>query len=144
MVFVPDALVFHTHPSSFFAYFKKKYKFAYWRMLAVRKNPGKGVKDSHTPQIMKLQVLFAPVLTVSMLLDLFLRPVVSLSALVSGLFLLSTVPFAARAARRDAVLGVLSPFLLAVRSLAQFMGVAAGCFRVWRTPAAQLQKKTSA
>ena len=70
MKFVPAAIVYHTHPDTFGKYLKKKYKFAFWRVLAVRKNPSKAVKDSHTPQLMKLQLLFAPAL----LLALALRP----------------------------------------------------------------------
>ena len=44
MNFVPAAIAFHTHPDSFWRVVKKKYKFAFWRVLAVRKNPSKGVK----------------------------------------------------------------------------------------------------
>src|SRR5436190_3669999 len=62
MLFSPNAIVFHTHPSGLWTYLKKKYKFAYWRMLAVRKTPEKAIKDSHTPQLMKFQLLFPPIL----------------------------------------------------------------------------------
>jgi GT2 family glycosyltransferase len=116
MVFVPKAIVYHTHPATFSSYLKKKYKFAFWRMLAVRKNPSKGVKDSHTPQTMKLQLLF----------DLAVRPRVPASTIVLGGFLLSTLPFTLRAIRKDPVVGILSPVLLAARACAQVMGVAAG------------------
>lgn len=57
MVFIPEAVVYHTHPNTFYDYLKKKYKFAYWRMLALKKNPQKVVNDSHTPQTMKIQLL---------------------------------------------------------------------------------------
>ena len=126
MVFVPNAIVFHTHPNSFVNYFKKKYKFAFWRVLAVRKNPAKGVKDSHTPQLMKLQLLFLPALLAALAVDLFLHPALSLTALVVALFLFSTLGFALRAARSHLVLGILAPLLLAIRSGAQFLGVAMG------------------
>jgi GT2 family glycosyltransferase len=126
MKFVPEAIVYHTHPATFSSYLKKKYKFAFWRVLAVRKNPGKGVKDSHTPQVMKLQLLFLPALVLSVILDLTLRWKISLSALVVGAFLLTAAPFALRAVRKDPVVGVLSPILLAARSCAQMFGVAAG------------------
>jgi GT2 family glycosyltransferase len=126
MKFVPEAIVYHTHPSTFSSYLKKKYKFAFWRVLAVRKNPGKGVKDSHTPQTMKLQLLFLPALVLAVILDIALPWKISLSALVLAAFLLSTVPFAFRAIRKDPVVGILSPILLAARSCAQMLGVAAG------------------
>ena len=126
MKFVPAAIVYHTHPDTLSRYLKKKYKFAFWRVLAVRKNPSKGVKDSHTPQIMKLQVLFAPALLLAVAFDVLERPKVFVSALVVGGFLLSTLPFTLRAVRKDPVVGLLSPLLLALRACAQMLGVGAG------------------
>jgi glycosyltransferase involved in cell wall biosynthesis len=133
MIFAPKAIVYHTHPATFSSYFKKKYKFAFWRMLAVKKNPGKGVKDSHTPQIMKLQLLFAPALVAAIAFDLILRPGISASALVVGAFFLSTLPFVLRALRKDPPVGLLSPLILAARSCAQFFGVAAGTLNAARS-----------
>lgn len=134
MRFVPDAIVFHTHPASFANYLRKKYKFAYWRMLAVRKNPSKGVKDSHTPQLMKLQLLLLPALCASLLIDAALRMRVPATAMTVGLFLISTLPFTMRALRRDPIVGLLCPVLLAARSTAQFFGVTAGLLNAWRHP----------
>jgi glycosyltransferase involved in cell wall biosynthesis len=134
MKFVPAAIVYHTHPDTFLRYLKKKYKFAFWRVLAVRKNPSKGVRDSHTPQIMKLQLLFAPALLLALVLDLAVRPRVPVSALVLAGFLVSTVPFALRAIRKDPMVGLLSPVLLAARACAQVLGVAGGLIYARRKP----------
>jgi glycosyltransferase involved in cell wall biosynthesis len=135
MKFVPAAIVYHTHPDTLSRYLKKKYKFAFWRMLAVRKNPSKGVKDSHTPQIMKVQLLFAPALLLAVVFDLAARPAVPVSALVLLSFLLTTLPFTLRAIRKDAIIGILSPVLLAARACAQVLGVAAGFMYAHRKPA---------
>jgi GT2 family glycosyltransferase len=137
MMFVPAAIVYHTHPDTFTRYLKKKYKFAFWRVLAVRKNPSKGVKDSHTPQIMKLQLLFAPALLVAVAFDLAVRPTLPASALVLGGFLLSTLPFTLRAIKKDPMVGILSPVLLAARACAQVMGVAGGVIYARRKPVAE-------
>ena len=126
MKFAPDAVVYHTHPDTFSKYLKKKYKFAFWRVLAVRKNPSKGVKDSHTPQIMKLQLLFGPALLLAVVADLALHPRIPASALVVGAFVLSTVPFTLRALAKDRLVGALSPVLLAARACAQLLGVCGG------------------
>src|SRR5215469_15482928 len=106
MKFVPAALVYHTHPDTFWTYMKKKYKFAFWRMLALRKNPKKTLKDSHTPQIMKFQLLFAPALLVAICCDLVIRPRVPASALVSIGFFFSTLPFVGRAIGKDPVVAL--------------------------------------
>jgi GT2 family glycosyltransferase len=134
MKFVPAAIVYHTHPDTLSRYLKKKYKFAFWRMLAVRKNPGKGVKDSHTPQIMKLQLLFAPALLLAVGFDLLVPPKEPISAFVLIGFLLTTVPFTLRAIRKNAIVGILSPILLAARACAQVLGVAAGLAYARRKP----------
>jgi GT2 family glycosyltransferase len=134
MKFAPAAIVYHTHPDTLTQYLKKKYKFAYWRVLAVRKNPGKAVKDSHTPQLMKLQLLFAPALLAAAAFDLAVRPLFPLSLLVLVAFLLSTLPFVLRAIGKDPIVGLLSPLLLAARSCAQLLGVTAGLIYARRTP----------
>jgi len=143
MKFVPAAIVYHTHPHTFWRYLKKKYKFAFWRVLAVRKNPSKGVKDSHTPQTMKLQLLFAPALLVGVVFDLAVRPRVPVSGLVLAGFLLSTLPFTLRAMRKDLVVGLLSPVLLAARACAQLLGVAAGLMYARRKPLEQTANSKS-
>jgi GT2 family glycosyltransferase len=140
MKFVPGAVVYHTHPDTLARYLKKKYKFAFWRVLAVKKNPSKGVKDSHTPQLMKLQLLFAPALMMAIAVDAVVKPALPASGIVLAVFLLSTLPFALRAIKKDPVVGLLSPVLLAARACAQVVGVTAGLFFARRTPAQILTK----
>lgn len=126
MKFVPTAIVYHTHPDTLWKYLSKKYKFAFWRVLAVRKNPNKVLKDSHTPQLMKLQLLFLPALLLAIFYDLVGRPAVPASLLVCAAFLVSTLPFALRAITKDPVIGILAPLFLAARACAQLLGVSAG------------------
>ncbi len=135
MKFVPGALVFHTHPDSLSRYLKKKYKFAFWRVLAVSKHPAKTLKDSHTPQIMKIQLLFAPALLLGMSCDLLVHATVPISAMVLAAFMLSTLPFSLRAARKDAYMGLLSPLILAGRAFSQTLGVIGGLIHARRTTA---------
>jgi GT2 family glycosyltransferase len=143
MKFAPAAIVYHTHPATFTQYLKKKYKFAYWRVLAVRKNPSKAVKDSHTPQLMKLQLLFAPALLAAVAFDLAARPMIPSSLLVLVAFLLSTLPFVVRAFAKDPIIGILSPVLLAARSCAQLLGVSAGLIYA-RSKPAKIRSKSPA
>lgn len=126
MIFNPKAKVSHLHPRSLMDYVKKKYKFSYWRMLAIKKHPNKIWNDTHTPQSMKIQLLFIPFLVASFVF-LFLSPIapkIIISLLI--LFYLTTIPFIIKAVRRDFAIGVLSPFFLLVRSTSQFLGVTKG------------------
>ena len=134
MKFAPDAVVYHTHPVTLSGYLKKKYKFAFWRVLAVRKNPGKGVHDSHTPQIMKFQLLFGPALLASLVIDVARHSAPLMSAAVVIAFWASTLPFVLRVFPKDPMVSLLSPGLLAARAGAQLLGVAAGCIRTVRKP----------
>jgi len=129
MVFNPKAIVYHAHPRSFSDYFKKKYKFAYWRMLAVKKNPDKILKDSHTPQVMKLQVLFLPLLASSLLLTMFWSNGIYFAIAIAMAFFVSTIPFAVKATKKDITISLLSPVILTLRSTAQFFGVLNGTIR---------------
>lgn len=132
MRFAPRAIVYHTHPVTLWQYLKKKYKFAYWRVLATRKNPNKALNDSHTPQLMKLQLLFPPALLLAIVADFAKQSKGRNSLAVVSLFLASTLPFALRAARKDPVVGLLSPALLALRACAQIVGVSAGILNTSR------------
>jgi glycosyltransferase involved in cell wall biosynthesis len=126
MKFVPAAVVYHTHPDSLTSYLRKKYKFAFWRVMAIWKNPQKAIKDSHTPQMMKLQLLLGPALITALVFDLLAHPPISRTAITLIAFIVSTFPFALRAFRRDAVVGLLSPALLAARSFGQLAGLLGG------------------
>jgi glycosyltransferase involved in cell wall biosynthesis len=136
MVFFPSAVVYHTHPASLLAYLKKKYKFAFWRVLAVRKNPKKCVKDSHTPQMMKLQLLLLPALALAIVSECLGWVAFPLGWIVLAAFVVSTLRFSRRAWVKDRMVGLASPALLAARASAQFLGIAAGLMRVLRTSCA--------
>jgi GT2 family glycosyltransferase len=133
MKFVPKAAVYHTHPNTLQAYLKKKYKFAFWRVMALRKNPNKVIRDSHTPQLMKLQLLLPLALLLAAIFDTLIHKEIPATLLVSVAFLVTTLPFTVRAIAMDPVVGLLSPFLLALRACAQFLGVTGGLIHAWRT-----------
>ncbi|MEW6600142.1 MAG: glycosyltransferase [Nitrospirota bacterium] len=126
MVFNPDAVVYHTHPDSLPGYLKKKYKFAYWRMLALKKNPDKALKDSHTPQTMKIQLLFPPLIIASSIAAVLSGFFLFAALLLMTVFLMTTLSFTLKALKKDALVGLLSPALLFLRASAQFSGVLAG------------------
>ena len=130
------AIVYHTHPETLWRYLKRKYKFAFWRVLAVRKNPSKALKDSHTPQLMKLQLVFPPALPLVVAFDLMGRSALHASLFMVAISLATTLPFAVRAIAKDPVVGLLSPVLIAARAWAQVLGVTAGLICTRRKAAA--------
>lgn len=126
MVFNPRAVVYHQHPETLTAYFKRKFNIGYWKVMVLRRYPGKAVRDSHTPQTVKIQMGLA-LLLVPLLALLFLRSFFcSLAILTLVLFLISALPFSVKAVRKDPVVGLFSPVLLFVRALALGLGMVKG------------------
>ena len=123
MVYNPQAKVYHTHPNRVWDYLQKKRKFAYWRMEAIRKTPSKAMKDSHTPQTMKLQLAFPPSVFLTLAGCVVLPEMFYLLALLLLLFGLTSIPFTLKALQKDAGVGLCSPFLLFLRASAQFLGI---------------------
>ena len=124
MVFNPDAVVYHlNHPDSLRRYARLKFWRGYWRMVVYRRYPDKMMKDSYTPQTLKLQILFL-FLTACWLVAMLLWPRGIVYPLSATLFLYGLVmtPFAVLALRRDPVVGVLSPIFLTVRAASLGLG----------------------
>ena len=133
MIFNPGAVVYHIHPYRLKDYLKKKYKFAYWRIVAVKKNPEKIIKDSHTPQIMKLQVFFPPAVLGSALLAIAYNSLIFFPFLFIFAFILTTIPFTIRTGKKDLMVGLISPVFLFLRSLSQFLGICGGITYIFKS-----------
>lgn len=130
MIFLPEAIVYHIHPDSFWSYFKKKFKFAYWRVLAVKKNPNKMISDSHTPQVMKLQLMLPPLLLMFLFLGFAGRIFFIGFWAAAAAFIMLSLPFIIRAIGKDPTMGFIAPAILLGRAIAQFVGVSKG-FAQW-------------
>lgn len=130
MVFNPDAVVSHlNHPDSLWRYCRLKFWRGYWRVVVYRLYPGKMMKDSYTPQSMKLQILFL-FLSMGWLGGMIFYPgrfAVPLGATLV-LYGLSAAPFAWFALRKDPLIGALSPFLLSARAFSLGLGFFWGVF----------------
>lgn len=126
MVFVPEAQVVHLHDGSVDDYAWRKYNIGFWKVLVTRLHPDRLVKDSHTPQTIKLQMGLVALVLALMPIAMMARWARRLSAVVAALFLVTTVPFERRLAERSAALALVGPLLLVVRAAALGFGYLAG------------------
>ncbi|MDO8444966.1 MAG: glycosyltransferase [Deltaproteobacteria bacterium] len=118
MVFNPDAIVHHLkHPDSIKKYARLKFWRGYWRMVVYKRFPDKMLKDSYTPQTLKLQILmlflvmvFIPV---AVIFPGFGRYLLCVTVLIFTLLLL---PFIMLAIRKDPPVAVFAPFFLTMRA----------------------------
>lgn len=122
-VFNPKAQLYHRHAASVWDYLRKKASRGYWRMVVYRRFPKKAVKDSYTPQSLKLQILLAYLALALLILGIFWPGLFLLAGLVGVVFILTTLPFARAQWGRDRTLAILSPALLFGRALALGAGV---------------------
>ncbi len=141
LVFAPHAVVTHLHDTTLGEYMQRKYAQGFWKAPLTRLHPDRMVEDTHTPQVLKLQIVLVymllallPLLLVDWLPELrralsgallseWLWP---LALLLSGLLLVSTMPLLAKLARRAWPLAAIGPLMLAARALALGGGYLAG------------------
>ena len=124
MHFVPEAQVYHRHANSWHGYARTKLGRGFWRTLVYRRHPGKVWKDTYTPQILKLEIVLAPLVPLGVVLALVRRSIAWLA--LAGPFLLITLSFIRFAAKRDRAVAVVSPWGLWLRSVAFALGIAGG------------------
>jgi cellulose synthase/poly-beta-1,6-N-acetylglucosamine synthase-like glycosyltransferase len=138
MVYQPAAVVDHLHSATLQAYLRKKQIIGYWKAQVVRRFPHRAVKDSHTPQVMKVQMLLSVLLAGLALLGLagavfappgwvitgwlFFLPAIA----VALVFVATTLPFIRKAWRKDRGVALASPALLLGRALALSAGYVRG------------------
>ncbi|MBU4352886.1 MAG: glycosyltransferase [Nanoarchaeota archaeon] len=126
LMFNRQAVVYHRHPNTWRAYLCRKIKRGYWRMMVYRLHPGKAMRDSYTPQLLKVQIaLMYLVLGLAGLAFVFPPLVWGAVAALIGLWL-SAIPFVRRAVQQDNALVIAALVFIVVRALAFAIGVAGG------------------
>ncbi|MEK6970137.1 MAG: glycosyltransferase [archaeon] len=147
--FAPNAIVYHTHPSSLMHYLRVKFFRAYWRTRMYVKHPGKSVQDSYTPHMLKINFfvggLFLLVLTylAVRLLTSDLSRALIVSEIVQLMYFLIVITMVIVVALYDFLLLVarkdlaLVPFAIALtflRSIVFVLGAGFGLLdrRVWK------------
>jgi lipopolysaccharide/colanic/teichoic acid biosynthesis glycosyltransferase len=133
MVFRPAAVVEHRHSAGLGAYLRKKATIGYWKVQVVRRFPGQAVRDSHTPQVMKLQIVLAALLLAGLVVGLVGAALGWAAVWAWGAagaavpaFLLTTLPFVAKAWGKDRAVAAVAPALLFGRAAALGWGTLRG------------------
>ena len=95
-----------------------KFRRGYWRMAVYRRHAGKMVRDTYTPQTLKVQGLIA-LWSLASLPGLILGGAWGVSLVLAPVcFVAASLPFMGFAMRRDAAVALLAPCFLFVRALA--------------------------
>jgi len=126
LVFQPTAVVYHRHASTLGAYARKKFRIGYWKVLVHLRHPDKLLHDSHTPQVLKLQLVMVPLGLASWLSSGLWSPLTWVALGTTGLLFLSMAPFITQVCRADPPVALVAPWLLLVRAAALGMGFGVG------------------
>jgi lipopolysaccharide/colanic/teichoic acid biosynthesis glycosyltransferase len=132
LVFTPQAVVTHLHDTSLLDYMRRKYALGFWKAPLTQLHPDRMVQDTHTPQVLKLQIVLLSLLLALLppaVLGWWWPPLAWLWLPVAAaglLFLLSTAPFLRKLAQRSWRLALVGPGMLACRALALGGGYLAG------------------
>lgn len=126
LVFCPDAIVYHQHPSSLGRYLRVKFYRGFWRVRLYSLHPEKMLRDSYTPQHLKIQVLTSALI-----------PLLAFFSLINSIWLWCWVawflayiywslPFFFRFRRNSFPGAYKIPFVLALRAIALGSGLMFG------------------
>jgi glycosyltransferase involved in cell wall biosynthesis len=126
LVFNEKAIVYHSHPDNLPEYLKVKFFRAYWRMFVYRKHKTKAVRDSYTPQSLKIQIALVYALLVSITSAFFSSFGAVFSVVVFLLAVITMLPFTINALKKDFAVGITSPIMLWLRAIVFALGIAAG------------------
>ncbi len=127
MVFAPEARVYHWgHARTLRSYWRKKFRIGYWKVLVHKRYPDKLWRDSHTPQVLKVQILLAGLGGLCFLGSWLWLPLAWVAGIAILGFLLTTLPFVLKTWTKDPRVALVSPGLLFVRAVALGLGFAVG------------------
>lgn len=144
LVFAPAAIVYHRHPPTVAAYYRRKLKTGYWKALVLRLHPQKAVRDTHTPQMLKLQMLVIaaalPVLALGAIAGLLLPAALLMLLALAVVY----TPFTLAAWCKDRAVALIAPFMLTVRALALGLGLLLGMIDALRQGGALYERTRAA
>ncbi|MFH1751947.1 MAG: glycosyltransferase [archaeon] len=127
--FNPKAIVYHIHPETLMDYIKTKFVRAYWSVNLWKKHPDKAVKDSYTPQIMKLQIIMAYHIIAAIFFGFIWNSLWSAIILFVAIILLSSLKFTFFALKQDFSAGMIAPLMVFLRALTLALGMLKGLLR---------------
>ncbi len=126
LIFNPLAMVFHFHPTSLWKYIKVKFFRAFWRVKLYKNFKEKIVKDSYTPQLMKIQILLGYLIPLFLIFSIIYLPLIMIVFILFTALFLSFIPFTLFALQKNFLVALISPFMLFIRTIAFCTGLITG------------------
>lgn len=129
MVFQPGATVYHIHSETLLDYLRKKFRIGYWKAQVVRRFPERGIKDSHTPQSMKVQMGLMALFYLTLFSTFLTRWAILPLLILTILFFMTSLPFSLKAWKKDRTIAAVASVVMAARATALGLGYGWGVIR---------------
>jgi len=126
LVFVPEAWVWHHHPTSLSVYLARKGRYGLWRALLYLRYPEKAQGDAHTDPALKAQFVLVALAGLLGLGGLVWWPLALAAAGLLLVFLATTLPFVRWAWHQDRPVALAWPIVALLRVVVQGVGLAMG------------------
>jgi lipopolysaccharide/colanic/teichoic acid biosynthesis glycosyltransferase/glycosyltransferase involved in cell wall biosynthesis len=126
MLFVPEAIVFHTHDQNWVEYAKRKFNIGYWKAFMLRWLPERIFSDSHTPSSLRIQIGLIGLTMTFAFIGIFWAFGRWLALISLLLFFMTGLPFLSQVVRQDKEVFWTAPFLLILRSISLGAGLLLG------------------
>ncbi len=126
MVFAPQAVVYHQHVESLWAYFVRKYRIGYWKAFMLRWLPEKTLSDSYTLPSQRWQIALLGLAALALLAGFWWSQAWVVMALALLMFFFVDLAFFWLIRQRDAPVLVVALPMLILRASAQLIGLLAG------------------
>jgi len=123
LYFNPDAVVSHLHPESLSKYIRLKFWRGFWRTILYRKFRNKAIKDSYTPDSLKIQVLLIFPIILITLSSLIIQDLIILDIWLIVISIISMAKFVILAMKKNLGMGLFSIIFLWARAFALASGV---------------------
>lgn len=130
LMYAAGAVVYHQHDRTLVEYIRRKFWIGYWKALVMRRYPAKLFLDSHTPQVLKLQMGLAAAgagLLLAGVLGRSAWPAIA-GVLAWLLVMLTGLSLYIKIWQRDTSVLRLAPLLVLVRALSLGCGFILGNF----------------
>jgi lipopolysaccharide/colanic/teichoic acid biosynthesis glycosyltransferase len=137
LVFVPEARVSHLHDQDVIEYIERKFNIGVWKARVIQRHPDRLANDTHTPPVLKLQILLLftslPLLLAGLALQqlglAWWQAIAGVGVAGAVAFFASGLPFLFKTWRKDRTVALVTPLMLAIRAMALGAGYAIGMLR---------------
>lgn len=126
LVFAPQAVVYHQHPTTVWRYAVRKVRIGRWKVRVHALHPSKAFRDSYTPWTQKAQMILVPVTVMAAAAAVLGWIPWVLTAIPATLGFITCAPLMRHAARHGWQVSLIVPLLASVRALALGLGVVWG------------------